>query len=80
MADPPRPLPSSLSAYAARLLAGTGLSPAAAARAAAGDPGTAVPPGAEPVVRALRDGWAAAALGAAPKPEPEPEPEPGGPA
>ena len=65
--DAPRALPPALAAYAARLLAGTGLSPAAAARAAAGDPGVTVPPAAEPAVRALRDGWAGA-LAAEPEP------------
>jgi hypothetical protein len=68
MTDSPRPLPPGLAAYAAGLLAGTGLSPADAARAAAGDPGVTVPPAAEPAVRALRDGWAAA-LGTGPEPD-----------
>ena len=67
MTESPHPLPAALAAYAARLLAGTGLSPAAAALAAAGDPGVTVPPAAEPAVRALRDGWAGA-LAAEPEP------------
>ena len=50
-----------LAVYAARLLAGTGLSPYDAVRAAAGDPHVVVPPRAEAAVMALRDGWHAAA-------------------
>ena len=73
--DAPRALPPALAAYAARLLAGTGLSAADAARALAGDPEVAVPPGAESVLRVLRDGWSAAMAAG---PEPEPELEPGG--
>ena len=52
-----------LAVHAARLLAGTGLSPRDAVRAAAGDPHITVPPGAEAAVLALRDGWDAAAAG-----------------
>jgi hypothetical protein len=72
-----RPPRLTLAAHAARLLAGTGLSSEDAARAAAGDPGLAVPPGAEAAVQALRDGWAAAGPYAAGL---YAEPEAGGPA
>jgi hypothetical protein len=52
-------IPDALAAYAAILLAGTGLTPAAAAQIAA-DPGAAVPPPAAAAAQALRDGWAVA--------------------
>lgn len=74
MAAATGPGPGTLAAYAARLLAGTGLSAADAARAAAGDPQVTVPPGAETAVLAMRDGWAAAA-----EPELDLELEAGGP-
>jgi hypothetical protein len=71
-----RPLPRPLADYAALLLAGTGLPPAGAARAAAGDPAVTVPPAAGSAVRAMRDGWAAASL-APPAAGPAPSPGPG---
>ena len=55
-----------LSAYAAKILAGTGLSPDSAARAAA-DPAAPVPPQAAAAAAALRDGWAAASGRQAPR-------------
>ena len=76
MTDPPPRPTAGLAAYAARLLAGTGLPAAAAARAAAGDPEVAVPAGAETAVQALRDGWSAVMTAEA---ELEPEPGMGGP-
>lgn len=48
--------PPALAEYAAALLAGTGLTPDDAARAAA-DPGVPVPPQAAAAAHALRDGW-----------------------
>jgi hypothetical protein len=56
------PVPDLLGAYAATLLAGTGLLPADAARIAA-DPGADVPPNAAAAAQALRDGWAVAQAG-----------------
>lgn len=70
-------LSADLAAYAARLLTGTGLSPdeALQAAAASGHGDLAHP---DPVVRALRDGWAApdhaapVAFGPAPPPADQP--------
>lgn len=50
---------NALTAYAARLLAGTGLAPESAAHVAA-DPLADVPESASAAASALRDGWAAA--------------------
>lgn len=60
MTVPASPAPRrNLTAHIARVLEGTGVSPAAAAALAAGEDDQ-IPPGAEPVVRALREGWDAA--------------------
>jgi hypothetical protein len=58
-APPPPGIDAALARWAAQVLAGTGLTPEAAAAAAA-DPGADVPPAAARAVRALRDGWDAA--------------------
>jgi hypothetical protein len=58
--------PADLAAYAAKILAGTGLTADSAARAAA-DPAAPVPPQAAAAVAALRDGWAAASGRQAPR-------------
>jgi hypothetical protein len=58
-APPPQGIDAALARWAVQVLAGTGLTPEAAAAAAA-DPDASVPPEAARAVQALRDGWDAA--------------------